>query len=180
MQPIKKILEPLLREGAADSYQWFDPKDIVVSQWVRMKCRFGCDEYGRTATCPPNTPTVDECRAFFNEYNLAVVFHYQKTVEKPEDRYPWTRKVNLRLLEVERTVFLSGYRKAFLLFMDSCTLCADCSGQRTSCKEPFKARPAPEAMAVDVFATVRKMDFPIAVLSDYKQAMNRYAFLLIE
>jgi hypothetical protein len=35
-------------------------------------------------------------------------------------------------------------------------------------------------MGVDVFATVRKYGFPIEVLSDYAQAMNRYAFLLIE
>jgi hypothetical protein len=35
-------------------------------------------------------------------------------------------------------------------------------------------------MAVDVFSTVRSMGYPIEVLSDYRQTMNRYAFLLIE
>ena len=35
-------------------------------------------------------------------------------------------------------------------------------------------------MAIDVFATVRKIGYPIEVLFDYSQAMNRYAFLLIE
>jgi hypothetical protein len=35
-------------------------------------------------------------------------------------------------------------------------------------------------MAVDVFATVRQFGFPIQVLADYSQAMNRYAFLLVE
>jgi len=35
-------------------------------------------------------------------------------------------------------------------------------------------------MAVDVFSTVTQYDFPIDVLSEYTQAMNRYAFLLIE
>jgi len=33
---------------------------------------------------------------------------------------------------------------------------------------------------VDVFATARQCGYPIEVLSDYAQAMNRYAFLLIE
>jgi hypothetical protein len=42
------------------------------------------------------------------------------------------------------------------------------------------ARPTPEAMAVDVFATVRQVDYLIEVLSNYKQTMNRYAFLLVE
>jgi hypothetical protein len=35
-------------------------------------------------------------------------------------------------------------------------------------------------MAVDVFSTVRGYGYPIEVLADYSQAMNRYAFLLIE
>jgi hypothetical protein len=35
-------------------------------------------------------------------------------------------------------------------------------------------------MAVDVFSTVRQIGYPIEVLADYCQAMNRYAFLLIE
>jgi hypothetical protein len=35
-------------------------------------------------------------------------------------------------------------------------------------------------MAVDVFSTVRAAGYPIQVLSDPTQEMNRYAFLLIE
>jgi hypothetical protein len=35
-------------------------------------------------------------------------------------------------------------------------------------------------MAVDVYETVRKIGYPIDVLYDYSQEMNRYAFLLIE
>jgi hypothetical protein len=38
----------------------------------------------------------------------------------------------------------------------------------------------PYALPVDVFSTVRQYDYPIKVLSDYSQVMNRYAFLLIE
>ncbi|MFH1219242.1 MAG: DUF2284 domain-containing protein [Candidatus Eisenbacteria bacterium] len=51
---------------------------------------------------------------------------------------------------------------------------------RGECRNPAAARPSPEAMAVDVFSTVRQWDYPIEVLTDYSQAMNRYAFLLIE
>jgi hypothetical protein len=42
------------------------------------------------------------------------------------------------------------------------------------------ARPTPESMAMDVFATVRKIGYPIDVLYDTSQQMNRYAFLMIE
>jgi hypothetical protein len=35
-------------------------------------------------------------------------------------------------------------------------------------------------MAIDVYTTVRKAGYPIQVLSDYAQEMNRYAFLLVD
>jgi len=58
--------------------------------------------------------------------------------------------------------------------------CAKCAGTRAECKAPESARPSVEGMAVDVFATVRQLGYPIEVLTDYHQAMNRYALLLVE
>jgi predicted metal-binding protein len=58
--------------------------------------------------------------------------------------------------------------------------CDGCPGKLEKCKDPKKARPTPEALGVDVYATVRQIGYPIEVLSDYSQTMNRYAFLLIE
>ncbi|MEW5909580.1 MAG: DUF2284 domain-containing protein, partial [Thermodesulfobacteriota bacterium] len=161
-------------------YKWIDPGKIVVSQWVRMKCIFGCREYGRNASCPPNVPSVAECERFFSEYRMAVIFRFEKRVAKPEDRHSWTRKVNAGLSRLERAVFLAGYERAFLLFMDSCGLCERCAGSRTSCKVPSAARPSPESMAVDVFSTVKQFGFPIEVRDSYSQEMNRYAFLMLQ
>jgi len=176
----REDLETLFKKHGYTDFKWMRPADIVVGQWVRMKCMFGCDEYGRTATCPPNVPSVRECRQFFDEYRTGVIFHLEKKVEKPGDRHAWSRKVNRKLLEVEKAVFLSGYVKTFLLFMDSCGICAECPGKRVACKHARAARPSAEAMAVDVFSTVRKYDYPIEVLADYSQSMHRYSFLLIE
>jgi predicted metal-binding protein len=178
--PDREALEAVFRKHGCTEFTWIDPKKIVVAQWVRMKCRFGCDEYGRTATCPPNVPSVEECRTFFNDYTEAAVFHFAKRVDKPEDRHVWTRSISRKLLDVEREVFIAGHRKAFVLFMDSCTLCPECAGTKADCRNPEGARPTPEAMAVDVFATVRPYGLPIEVLADYSGTMNRYAFLLVE
>jgi predicted metal-binding protein len=175
----RKKLEGLFQKLGFDEFKWIDPAQIVVSQWTRMKCMYGCREYGKTASCPPNVPSVSECERFFREYNDAAVFHFEKKVKKPEDRFAWTRKVNLGLIKLEREVFLSGYEKTFLLFMDSCGICEKCSGDRITCKQPKLSRPTPEAMAVDVFSTVRKAGYPIEVLRDTTLAMNRYAFLMI-
>jgi predicted metal-binding protein len=173
-------LEELFAGQGYRDFRWLDPGQIVVAQWVRLKCQYGCREYGRNASCPPNVPEVAECARFFGEYSRAAVFHFSVALENPEDRHAWSRQVNRRLLELERAVFLEGYPKAFLLFMDSCGFCQRCAGSRRECKEPRAARPTPEAMAVDVFSTVRKLGYPIQVLPGYRETMNRYAFLLVE
>jgi len=175
----RKQLEELFHKHCLDDFRWIDPKKIVVSHWVRMKCMFGCVEYGKIACCPPNTPTVDECRSFFNDYGEGVVFHFEKKVEQPEERHEWSRGVNKRLLRLEGDVFFAGYPRTFLLFMDSCGLCKECGEERVKCKNKRSARPSPEAMAIDVFSTVKQLDYPIKVLHDYSQTMNRYAILLI-
>ncbi len=176
----KKALEERFKKHKFKDFKWIDPKNIVVSQWVRMKCYYGCNEYGVTSTCPPNVPSVSECEKFFREYKTAVVFHFEKKVPKPDDRIAWTRKVNLNLLKLEKEIFLSGYQKAFLLFLDSCNICLECPGKKEECKEPKMARPTPEALGVDVYSTVRQIGYPIYVLPDYSQKMNRYSFLLID
>jgi predicted metal-binding protein len=176
----RKELEKIFQKHSFTDFKWIHPEKIAVSQWVRMKCMFGCREYGVKACCPPNVPSVSECERFFLDYTEAVVFRFEKKVDNPEDRYEWTKGVNSKLLNLERDVFLAGYPKAFLLFMDTCYLCKDCSGTRTQCFNKKSARPAPEALAVDVFSTVRQVGYPIEVLWDYSQKMNRYAFLMIK
>jgi len=178
--PGAKGLEKLFAKHGFSDYRWLDPAEIVVAEWVRMKCLYGCREYGRNAACPPNAPPVAECARFFMEYKRAAVFHFAKTVDRPEDRHAWGRKLNLDLLKLEQEVFKAGFVKAFLIFFDSCGICLECAGSRTACKEPKLSRPTADALAVDVYSTVRKLGYPIRVLSDYDQEMNRYAFLLIE
>ena len=173
-------LEAFFEKHGYTDFKWIQPKEIVVAQWVRMKCMFGCSGYANNASCPPNVPSVPECRQFVREYNTAALFHFEKTVDKPEDRHAWSRKVNQGLLKLEREVFLAGHEKAFLLFMDSCGICAECSSRREDCRNPESIRPTPEGLAMDVFSTVRQVGYPIEVLIDYSQPMNRYAFLLIE
>lgn len=173
-------LDAIFEEYGYEDYKWIDPHRIIVSQWVRMKCTFGCGEFGRSASCPPNLPSVPECERFFREYRTAVIFRFAKKVDPPEARHTWSKKVNAKLVELEREVFLAGYERAFLLAMDSCYLCDDCSGERSKCQHPRMSRPSPESMAVDVYSTVRQFGFPIAVRSDFSQEMNRYSFLMIE
>jgi predicted metal-binding protein len=175
-----KDLEKLFLSNGFDDFRWTGGKGVVTGEWVRLKCMFGCKSYTKRACCPPNVPPVEECRRFFDDYSKVAVFHFQKTAASAEERHEWGKKVNESLLALEREVFLRGYYKAFLLFMDACRLCPQCAGTRDSCRNPASARPGVDAMAVDVFATVRSLGYPIEVLPDPGRMMNRYAFLLVE
>jgi predicted metal-binding protein len=176
----RPVIDALIRKHGFHDYKWIDPRRIVVAQWVRMKCLFGCPHYGRIAACPPNTPPVQECARFFGEYSEGILFHFAKAVPQPDDRHAWTRELDLAMLQVERDVFLAGHPKAFLLSISSCHHCPECPAERAACLNPKAARPAPEGMAVDVFSTVRQYGYPIEVLTDVGAEMNRYGFLLIE
>jgi predicted metal-binding protein len=176
----KATLEKLFKDRGFPDFKWIEAKDIVVSQWVRFRCMFGCPAYGKRGTCPPNVPSIDECRQMISEYTQGAVFHFEKELEKPDDRKAWSKGIALKLVELEREVFLSGYYKTFLISFDACNLCETCDADRTKCKNPKIARPGADAMGIDVYATARSIGYPIQVLKNYDEAMNRYAFLLIE
>lgn len=172
----KVKLESIFNEHGFGNFKWINPVEFQVRQWVRMKCEFGCPSYGKKGTCPPNVPGIDESREFFEEYSLASVFRIKHKIENPDDTGQWSKGINLSLLEIEREVFKAGYHKAFLLFMDECQLCRECSGTREECYKPHQARPSSEALGVDVFGTVRNIGFPINVLSSINQEMNSTLF----
>ena len=180
MEIDKKSVDAILKSNGFEHYRWIDPKEVVLGQWVRFKCMFGCSSYGNVGSCPPNTPSIEECRRFFDEYSDGIIIHIPQKLDKPEDRGLWSVEINSKLLEVERSVFLAGFRKAFITYMDECRLCEDCSANREDCLHKSDSRPCPESLGVDVFETVRKYGLPIKVLTDYKEEMNRYSILLID
>jgi len=180
MEVDKEKIEAILKKYGVESYKWINPGGVVVSQWVRMKCMFGCSSYNSNATCPPNVPPVDDCRKFMQEYDTGLILHFNKFLDNPEERKEYCLGINKMLLKIERDVFLAGYHKAFSTFIDECRLCSDCTGKRETCKNTKDSRPGPESLAVDVFKTVSKYGFPINVLKGYNEEMNRYSLLLVE
>jgi predicted metal-binding protein len=176
----KCSIETLARKHGFPDFKWISGADVHVRQWVRFKCMFGCTSFGKRAGCPPAVPSVSECRELFSEYDHILILQIAGKLGDPNEREEWSRKKNLALLPLERETFLAGHQKALLLFMDECRLCDECPATRAECRNPLLARPCPEALGVDVFATVRSAGFPLEVLTECNQKMNRYAFLLVE
>ena len=173
-------LEDLFAKYELNDFKWVAGKDINVAQWVRFKCMYGCNSYGKRSACPPNVPTVSECKSFFSEYDRVVVFHFNEKFETSELLTHWCKTMNNKLSKLEKDVFLAGFQKAFVLFIDECSLCTECASERAECKNKKIARPCTEALAVDVYGTVRKIGYPINVIKENGEEMNRYAILLVE
>lgn len=173
-------VERLATAAGFTDYRWIAGSEVTVGRWVRLKCTYACDEYGCQACCPPNVPSVADCRDFFREYERVLVIHLQKAGDTAQELHRWKRDINTKLLELEREVFLAGFYKAFVLFPGDCSLCPECVPSPTDCRNPGSRRPTPEALAMDVFATARKLGYPIEVLTNRSQVMNRYAFLLVD
>jgi predicted metal-binding protein len=173
-------LEQLIASAGFPDFRWTDGSKIAVNHWVRMKCTYTCDAYAHQACCPPNVPSVRDCAEFFADYERVAVIHIQKAGEAEAGMHAWKKQVNADLLALERAVFLAGYHKAMVLFPGDCSLCPDCATKLEDCRFPESSRPTPEALAVDVFATARQLGYPIEVLTDRSQMMDRYAFLLVE
>ena len=175
----KTVIETILTRQGFSDFKWINPKEIVVAQWVRVKCTFGCGDYG-LGTCPPNTPSVSECERFFKEYDNGLIIRLNKFADKNAYPSDWSKEMTNKLLDIEREIFLSGYQKTFLLNQTCCTLCKDCTGNRINCKDKTRSRPSPESFAVDVYQTVRNAGLEINVVAVNPADISRIAILLIE
>jgi predicted metal-binding protein len=178
MKTKEKVESIVLKQGFAD-YKWINPKEIIVAHWVRVKCTFGCNDYG-LGTCPPHTPSVKDCDRFFKEYESGLIIRLTKFADKNSYPADWSKEMTNKLLAIEREIFLKGFQKVFLLNQTCCTLCKDCSGNRVDCKDKARSRPSPESFAVDVYKTARNAGLDIHVVAENPSEMNRIAILLIE
>ena len=174
------MLDRIFHEAGLTDYRWIDPREIVVEEWVRFKCMWGCKEYGRRANCPPNQPSVAECQRFVRGYTVGAVFHFSRVISTDEENEDWTKPLNDTLYRVERTAFLAGYYKVFALYPENCSLCQVCAASKTDWRNRMKSRPGPDSLGIDVYATVRKVGYPIQVVPDCGHLVNRYGFVLVE
>ncbi len=165
---MKAVLEKAIELGATDAVA-ISPEKVVVANWVRLKCQFGCGGWGRSLTCPPYTPTPEQMSKILSEYHKAILLRRKGL---------WSSFRKL-MAELEKFAFLEGYYKAFALPSGPCDLCDECNLEGP-CRYPTEARPSMEACGIDVFATAVAAGMPIRVAKSEKDESNYYALLLLE
>lgn len=171
MEKYEKFIERAVELGANDG-KIIKTDSIVTAAWVRWKCRYGCDGYGSSLCCPPNSPTHQETRELVDSYKNALMVHFTEDIESA------TVDPTEVITMLERDIFLAGYYKAFGLGAGPCRLCEECTIKK--CRHARTARPSMESCGIDVFSTVRNNGYRIEVLKDRPYRMNRFGLVLIE
>jgi predicted metal-binding protein len=190
----EELSEMALKSGAS-AFKPIEPKDIVTAHWVRLKCQFGCKNYGTRLTCPPYSPSPEDTRKVLDEYSKAYLIKYEGflgfDVYPPEQLNEAMTKLSLHVCkasyDMERHAFLSGYYKAFSYGAHRCRKCDVCAIMEKGdkgCRFPKDARPSLESSGIDVFKTAENAGLGTAVLEN-KDVMRpedlpTFTLLLIE
>jgi len=156
-----------VRMGAIDA-KAIDAQNVVVKDWVRLKCQYGCGGYGKSLTCPPYSPTPPQTREALKSYSHAILMRLPDESMATHDM----------LAKLERRVFLAGYYSAFGMPAGPCERCEKCNLKH--CVYPRLARASMEACGIDVYATARKNGFHIEVLKTRRQKPTYFGLLLVE
>jgi predicted metal-binding protein len=74
------LVKLALEKGAADA-KIIPITKIVVEDRVVLKCKVGCNHYGKTLACPPYTPTAGEFRRIVSEYSYAMFMKFKSKAQ---------------------------------------------------------------------------------------------------
>jgi len=81
-------LEAFARDRGAYRAKIFSARQVVVDERVRMKCQIPlCPHFGRSLTCPPNVPTVEEFRTALGLYKKALMLQTRSAIRGENETY---------------------------------------------------------------------------------------------
>jgi predicted metal-binding protein len=155
-----------LEKGAVEA-KVIPASSIKTAAWTRLRCQYGCPNYGTNLCCPPYSPTAEETQRVIDEYSHALLVRFQSLGD-----------AKIIVPEIERALFLDGRYKAFSFKGGSCGLCKKCNLK--TCVNPNQARPSMEGAGIDVYETVRRNRFNIDVLKNKEAQGNFFGLILIE
>jgi predicted metal-binding protein len=180
------IFEELRKAGKKYNINGIVPlstSDICVASWVRLKCKYGCNKYGKSWCCPPETPTPEKMQDILKEYRKALLlcgsvrngeFYKENQKKRRIQVNTWKGTVAL-----ERLLFFSGYYKAFRLVSETCALCKACT-YPAECKFPTDRRPSVESCSIDIFQTLKNINKKFQIAQNVTAEYNCYSIILLE
>ncbi len=146
---LEKLAGKALKLGALEA-KIIDTSTIVFDPRSFLKCRFGCNRWGRYWTCPPYMDiSNDQFQNAFDKYHQAIII--QSTDPKKGQEVT---------LAVEKEAMLN-YSCMHALALVLCVWCEECSHPEP-CRFPHMARPSMDAYGIDIGKTVEPLGLKVA------------------
>ena len=100
---MEELLNKALELGA-EKAKSIDPATVVVEEWVRWKCQFGCPLYDKDGSHPPCAPDAASTKKVLKEYGKVILMNGPKGKALTE-----------AVVRLEGEAYNMGYYKAFAL-----------------------------------------------------------------
>ena len=97
------LLQRALELGA-EKAKIIDTETVVVEEWVRWKCAYGCPLYDKDAFHPPFAPDAESTKKVLGEYSKAILLNG-----------PNGQTLSEAAVKLEGEAYHRGYYKAFAL-----------------------------------------------------------------
>lgn len=160
--------EAMAYEQGARHVRFITPDDVRLDPRCYLKCKFGCEEWGRKWTCPstPGGIPVDEFKKMLDRYSTIMLMHAPTENKNQEISF-----------SVEHQAYYDSLY--FVFSVVGCNRCESCMFP-DPCPHKYKAHPSMQAMGIDVFATVHALGLPLKTLICPDDEENWYSLVLLE
>ena len=193
-----------LELGASDA-RIISAEKVVVEDRVVLKCKVGCNNYGKTLACPPYTPSAEEFRKIVGEYRYALFMKFTSKAEADSDLQrnllkfdtdiisqdvkdriekfwaAWKddkREMLASVVKLEKEAMRKGYSLAIGFVSGPCQLCEKCNTKAGICEHPEMARYSEDAVGVNVKKTAKNAS--ICFSFPFPNNPESFALLLID
>jgi predicted metal-binding protein len=199
------LVKLALDSGAADA-KIIPTSKVVVEDRVVLKCKVGCNHYGKTLACPPYTPTAEQFRKIVSEYSYAMFMKFTTNATAEPEVYKhlmtyetdpitpkdikekaakfwqnWKddkRKMLQLVVNLEKAAMKEGYSLAISFISGHCQLCDKCETETRICRHPELMRMSEDAIGVNVKKTAANAG--IAFIFPFTKNADSFALLLID
>ncbi len=170
-------LQNLMITESCFDYKVFEMDTLLVTPKVRLKCMYGCKNFGFQRKCPPNdTLSPEQCKLYLKDYSHAILLRFV-----PDQAFNVPPHVQTILLELEKKAMLSNFRFALAIFPTHCHQCDSCLIDQ-ECGNPLQARPSVSSLCIDIMGTLENLGLQQKILQskDHPQEFYYIGLVLLE
>ncbi len=163
----ESLIDKAIELGASEA-KLIDTDRIVFDPRSFLKCRFGCNRWGRFWTCPPNLSiSPEDFMKAFAKYKKAMIIK----APDPESGQEIGLAIENEAMLTHNLMF------AFAMFL--CVKCKECAYPEP-CLFPHLARPAMDAYGIDIGKTVEPLGFKVEFDKEGKLLPAWYGMVLLD